>query len=77
MYWVYGYGERNNTFPMLPRYKEQRMEVWGASCYSGAGPSWIQNIPPLKDRALSDAYYPFLASPVSSSAFRTHAGAHR
>ena len=55
MYWAYGYGGRDNTFPLLPRYLEHGMQVWGASGYSGCGPSWIQNVPPLAERALNIA----------------------
>jgi hypothetical protein len=53
MYWAYGYGGQNNTFPFLAPYLEQGMKVWGASGYSGCGPSWIQNVPPLAERALN------------------------
>ncbi|MFH1570663.1 MAG: family 20 glycosylhydrolase [Gemmatimonadota bacterium] len=53
MYWAYGYGGRGNTFPLLPRYLERGMRVWGASGLSGCGPSWIQDLPPLAERALN------------------------
>ena len=53
MYWAYGYGGKGNTFPMLPKYLAKGMKVWGASGFSGCGPSWIQNIPPLRERALN------------------------
>jgi len=53
MYWAYGYGGVGNSFPLLPRYLERDMKVWGASGFSGCGPSWIQNVPPLTERALN------------------------
>jgi len=53
MYWAYGYGGKDNTFPLLSRYLSEGMKVWGASGYSGCGPSWIQNVPPLAERALN------------------------
>lgn len=53
MYWAYGYGGAGNTFPLLPRYLARDMKVWGASGFSGCGPSWIQNVPPLPERALN------------------------
>ncbi|MBT4497007.1 MAG: family 20 glycosylhydrolase [Gemmatimonadetes bacterium] len=53
MYWAYGYGGSGNSFPLLPRYLERDMKVWGASGFSGCGPSWIQNVPPLTERALN------------------------
>ena len=53
MYWAYGYGGVGNTFPLLPRYLARDMKVWGASGFSGCGPSWIQNVPPLPERALN------------------------
>lgn len=53
MYWAYGYGGTGNTFPLLPRYQARGLNVWGASGFSGCGPSWIQNVPPLAERALN------------------------
>lgn len=53
MYWGYGYGGKNNAFPMLPEYRAKGMRVWGASGFSGCGPSWFQNVPPLRERALN------------------------
>jgi hypothetical protein len=55
MYWSYGYGGANNTFPFLQRYLDGGMRVWGASGFSGCGPSWVQNVPPLAERALNIA----------------------
>ena len=55
MYWAYGYGGRDNTFGLLSRYLERDMRVWGASGFSGCGPSWTQNIPVLRERALNIA----------------------
>lgn len=51
MYWAYGYGGAGNAFPFLPRYLEKGLQVWGASGLSGCGPSWVQNVPPLPERA--------------------------
>jgi hypothetical protein len=53
MYWAYGYGGQNNVFPYLPSYLANGLEIWGASGFSGCGPSWIQNIPPYQDRVLN------------------------
>ena len=53
MYWVYGYGGVGNEFPFLERYLEHGLQVWGASGVSGCGPSWVQNVPPLRIRALN------------------------
>jgi hypothetical protein len=55
MYWVYGYGGNNNVFPFIAPYLEGDMTVWGASGFSGCGPSWVQNVPPLPERALNIA----------------------
>lgn len=55
LYWAYGYGGTGNEFPFLARYLERGLKVWGASGYSGCGPSWIQNVPPLAERALNIA----------------------
>lgn len=53
MYWAYGYGGQGNEFPFLADYLAKGMEVWGASGFSGCGPSWIQNVPPFAERALN------------------------
>lgn len=53
MYWAYGYGGANNEFPFLPPYLDAGMEVWGASGASGCGPSWNQDLPPFRERALN------------------------
>lgn len=53
MYWAYGYSGKNNEFPFLAKYAKQRMRIWGASGFSGCGPSWIQNIPPSEERMLN------------------------
>lgn len=56
MYWAYGYGgEHDNTFPMLPTYRQQGLRVWGASGFSGCGPRWFQSVPALVDRAANIA----------------------
>jgi glycosyl hydrolase family 20 len=55
MYWAYGYGGQDNAFGLLPRYLERDLQVWGASGFSGCGPSWTQNIPVLQERALNIA----------------------
>ncbi len=55
MYWAYGYGGGGNDFPFIPRYLDGGMRVWGASGFSGCGPSWVQNVPPLPERALNIA----------------------
>lgn len=53
MYWAYGYGGNNNVFPFLEPYLDGGMTLWGASGFSGCGPSWVQNVPPLSERALN------------------------
>ncbi len=53
MYWVYGYGGRNNRFPLLADYLGADCKIWGASGYSGCGPSWIQDIAPYRERVLN------------------------
>ncbi len=55
LYWAYGYGGTGNEFPFLAKYLDRGLNVWGASGYSGCGPSWIQNVPPLVERALNIA----------------------
>ena len=56
MYWSYGYGGKNNTFPYLKSYLDAGMRVWGASGYSGCD-NWAGSLPPLEVRAPnSDAW---------------------
>lgn len=56
MYWAYGYGGANNTFPGLKSYLDAGMKVWGASGYSGCD-NWAGSLPPLAVRAPnSDAW---------------------
>ncbi|MBN2642002.1 MAG: family 20 glycosylhydrolase [Victivallales bacterium] len=53
MYWAYGYGGMNNVFPYMSKYLNKNMKVWGASGFSGCGPSWIQNVPPAAERMIN------------------------
>lgn len=56
MYWSYGYGGLNNTFPVLKSYLDAGMKVWGASGYSGCD-NWAGSVAPLAVRAPnSDAW---------------------
>lgn len=50
MYWAYGYGGRNNTFPFLKGYLSEGMRVWGASGFAGCD-NWAGSVPPLEVRA--------------------------
>lgn len=50
MYWAYGYGGYNNTFPYIPLYKSRGYRVWGASGYGGCD-NLIGSLPPLAIRA--------------------------
>lgn len=52
MYWAYGYGGNNNTFPHVSGYLAQGFKVWGASGFSGCD-NWVGSIPPLSVRALN------------------------
>lgn len=52
MYWSYGYGGKNNTFPYTKEYMDAGLTVWGASGYSGCD-NWSGSIPPLDLRALN------------------------
>lgn len=54
-YWAYGYGGKDNEFPFLSKYIGRGLTVWGASGFSGCGPSWIQDVPPIRERALNIA----------------------
>ena len=56
MYWAYGYGGNNNSFPQLKSYLDAGMRVWGASGFSGCD-NWAGSLPPLAIRSLnSDAW---------------------
>ena len=46
-YWVYGASDLD----MMQSYLDAGMRVWGASAFSGAGPTMIEDIPPLASRA--------------------------
>jgi hexosaminidase len=47
-YWVYG---SQFTLDHMDAYLAADMKVWGASAMSGAGPTMIEDYPPLADRA--------------------------
>ncbi len=49
MYWAYGYGGKNNTFPSLKSYLAEGMRVWGASGFAGCD-NWAGSLPPLDFR---------------------------
>ena len=50
MYWAYGYGGNNNTFPFINLYKGQGMRFWGSSGFGGCD-KWMQTVPPFDLRA--------------------------
>jgi hypothetical protein len=46
-YWVYG----SEGLGMMQPYKDAGMSIWGASAFSGAGPTMFEDIPPVVERA--------------------------
>ena len=46
-YWRYDPRIGERALPVLPRYLDRGMKVWGASAFFGAGPTMIENVPPL------------------------------
>lgn len=52
MYWSYGYGGRNNEFPLIEKYISEGLTVFGASGYSGCD-NWAGSVPPMETRALN------------------------
>ena len=60
-YWSYGAWAAGQEAPMLPAYLDAGMTVWGASAFSGAGPTMIEDVPPLTERAANIAGWTRLA----------------
>jgi hexosaminidase len=45
-YWVYG----SESLDMMGPYEDAGMTVWGASAFSGAGPTMFEDVPPVPER---------------------------